>query len=57
MEKYFKRKPVMPPFLEKDENGLEKRNKFDLELSELPYDPRQRPLIFFYNRNIRHEVR
>ncbi|ESR36962.1 TTF-type domain-containing protein [Citrus sinensis] len=56
MEKYFKRKPVMPPFLEKDENGLEKRNKFDLELSELPYDPRQRPLIFFYNRNIRHEL-
>ena len=41
MEKYFKRKSVMPEFPERDESGLEKRNKFDLELSELPSDPGQ----------------
>ncbi|KAH9688484.1 TTF-type domain-containing protein [Citrus sinensis] len=51
MEKYFKRKSVMSPFLERDESGPEKRNKFDLELSKLPYDPGQRPPISSYNPN------
>ena len=56
MGKYFKRKLVMSPFLERDESGLEKRKKFDLELPELPYDPGQRPLISSYNANVRDEV-
>ena len=46
----------MMPFLERDESGTEKRNKFDLELSKLPYNPRQRPPIFSYNPNVQDEV-
>ncbi|KAH9792980.1 TTF-type domain-containing protein [Citrus sinensis] len=46
----------MPQFPERDESGPEKRNKFDLELSELPSDPGQRPLISSYNPNVRDEV-
>ncbi|KDO47792.1 hypothetical protein CISIN_1g044782mg, partial [Citrus sinensis] len=41
----------MLQFPERDESGPEKRNKFDLELSELPSDPRQRPPISSYNPN------
>ncbi|KAH9754492.1 TTF-type domain-containing protein [Citrus sinensis] len=47
----------MPPFLERDESGPKKRNKFDLgELSKLPYDPGQRPPISSYNPNVQDEV-
>ena len=57
MEKYFKRKSVIPEFPERDESGPEKWNKFDLELSELPSNPGQRPPISSYNPNVRDEVR
>ena len=42
---------------QRDKSGPRKQNKSGLELSELPFDLRQRPPISSYNPNVRDGVR
>ncbi|GMP48071.1 hypothetical protein CsSME_00015559 [Camellia sinensis var. sinensis] len=60
MEKYFKRKSKLESSLsqEKDDNySSAKQSRIEINLVDLPVDPRLRPRIMDYNANDRDRIR
>ena len=63
MEKYFKRKSIVETSQlcsgvnDHENQPFSKKNCFEVDLENLPFDPGFRPRITFYHPNVRDQVR
>ena len=56
MEKYFKRKSEITPLTETSD-GTSKKTRTEINLEDLPADPRLRKRILTYDPNVRDQIR